>query len=955
MNLRRLTAAALATASVSAVLLVTASNAVATTPPYEPDPGAVGTLSFYDASGNQVTTGNINSAPMAAYVVGSVAGRAGDTSTLLNMAQPNPNSATGLWNKDTLTGSTTYPLPSTGNPANIVTLSQTHPVSKGTTGDFTVANFIAEFPNTGPTGIGCAYSIGNPSGCTNAAYENLYQLRLITANGSNQNTQYQDADILVSGTTWTQVYPTPPAPPTTTTTALSATPASTQTLGASVALKATVSPSTAVGTVQFKDGTTNIGSPVTVASGIANFSTTSLTAGSHSLSAMFTPTDATKFTMSTSSSLPYTITTPAVATTTTLGVTPPSPIVVGPASTLTATLTPSSAVGSVQFWDGTTAIGSPVAVSSGTASMSTTFVIGTHSLKATFTPTDATAFQSSMSAAQSYVVNPVPATPTTTTLGVGPTSPAAFGAFVTMTATVTPSTATGNVQFFDGTTMLVSVAASSGTASFSTSTLASGSHSLVAKFVPANPATFGASQSAATPYVISAQPTSTTLAVTPASPVVSGTTVHLTATLSPTSASGTVQFKDGSTSLGSPVAVSAGTATLSISTLSIGTHTLGADFTPTNSALFTASSAATKSLTVVKPPPASTTLAITATPASPALTTTPTITIKATVTPSAATGTVQFMDGATPTGSPVTVSGGKATYTTSGSALGLGSHALHAMFTSSDLTTYLNSTSATLTYVVNPPPTATTTALTAVPAGPTSVYSPVTLTATVTPSAATGTVQFTDNGANVGSPVAVSSGTATLKNTFTTSGSHGLAAKFTPTSPAAYTASTGTLSYSVSAAATTPNAKIFSGSTNLGGNPTLTDGKTYSVTLTGLTAGEVLDVTLHSLPMNLGTTTVGSGGTASFQFGVPLSLTGAHALVFTDSETGAVEGMVAFSAVAAPTTTPSTPASSSTSSSGPLASTGTDSRDQLLFGAMLIVLGGLIAVGARRRYRGRHA
>ncbi|NKU61737.1 hypothetical protein GS891_00385 [Rhodococcus hoagii] len=54
----------------------------------------------------------------------------------------------------------------------------------------------------------------------------------------------------------------------------------------------------------------------------------------------------------------------------------------------------------------------------------------------------------------------------------------------------------------------------------------------------------------------------------------------------------------------------------------------------------------------------------------------------------------------------------------------------------------------------------------------------VTLSATVTPSNAVGTVQFKDNGANIGSPQSVSNGTATLQHTFATAGSHSITAEF---------------------------------------------------------------------------------------------------------------------------------------------------------------------------------
>lgn len=85
--------------------------------------------------------------------------------------------------------------------------------------------------------------------------------------------------------------------------------------------------------------------------------------------------------------------------------------------------------------------------------------------------------------------------PTTTTLSVSPTS-AAPGDPVNLSATVSPSNAAGNVDFFDGGSMIGSpVPVSGGTASTSVSTLACGSHTIVAKFVPTDPNAFGASQS----------------------------------------------------------------------------------------------------------------------------------------------------------------------------------------------------------------------------------------------------------------------------------------------------------------------------------------------------------------------------------------------------------------------------------------------------------------------------
>jgi Bacterial Ig-like domain (group 3) len=65
---------------------------------------------------------------------------------------------------------------------------------------------------------------------------------------------------------------------------------------------------------------------------------------------------------------------------------------------------------------------------------------------------------------------------------------------------------------------------------------------------------------------------------------------------------------------------------------------------------------------------------------------------------------------------------------------------------------------------------------------------PVTLTATISPAKATGTVQFKDGAANLENPVPVSTGTvtATISTSTLTVGKHWLTAAFTPTDPATY-------------------------------------------------------------------------------------------------------------------------------------------------------------------------
>ncbi len=79
------------------------------------------------------------------------------------------------------------------------------------------------------------------------------------------------------------------------------------------------------------------------------------------------------------------------------------------------------------------------------------------------------------------VVLGVPLATTATTLGssANPSNP---GQSVTLTATVTPSTATGTVTFYDGATSLGTGTLSAGSSTFATSALASGAHSLTAVY-----------------------------------------------------------------------------------------------------------------------------------------------------------------------------------------------------------------------------------------------------------------------------------------------------------------------------------------------------------------------------------------------------------------------------------------------------------------------------------------
>lgn len=99
---------------------------------------------------------------------------------------------------------------------------------------------------------------------------------------------------------------TPPAGAVSTSTSLSG-PSLVQ-VGGNVTLNATVTPSAAVGKVEFFDGSTSLGPAVTLTNGAAQFSTTSLTTGSHPITAKFEPTDPNAFLPSTSNTVTVTVT-----------------------------------------------------------------------------------------------------------------------------------------------------------------------------------------------------------------------------------------------------------------------------------------------------------------------------------------------------------------------------------------------------------------------------------------------------------------------------------------------------------------------------------------------------------------------------------------------------------------------------------------------------------------------
>jgi subtilase family serine protease len=159
-----------------------------------------------------------------------------------------------------------------------------------------------------------------------------------------------------------------------------------------------------------------------------------------------------------------------------------------------------------------------------------------------------------------------------TALTVSP-NPGTSGQNVTFTATVTGVAPTGTVQFADGATKLGSpVSLNGGVAALATSTLAPGNHSMTATYSGDS----GNQPSISSPSVLAVMGTTTVALSAAPTSTAAGQSITFTATVSGTTPTGSVQFTDGGTNLGTPVVLSGGVATLTTATLSIGTHNIAA-------------------------------------------------------------------------------------------------------------------------------------------------------------------------------------------------------------------------------------------------------------------------------------------------------------------------------------------------------------------------------------------
>ena len=312
---------------------------------------------------------------------------------------------------------------------------------------------------------------------------------------------------------------------------------------ASVTFVATV-PTDASGTVQFLSGSTAIGPAEPIVSGQAEYTTKALPVGTSAITAAYSG-DANN---TAENSSPMSQVVNKAASSTTLVSSSPNSVYSAPV-TLTATVsTPAAASGTVTFFAGPQTLGvAPLA--GGIASFTTNLPAGSYQVTATYSGN-----RNFLGSSSIPITQTVAAAPGVVTLTSTP-NPSVYSNYVTLAVSL-PSTATGTVTFLDGTTTLGTVSSVGSAATFQRATLTAGTHTLTAQY--SGDTNFQPGTSQPLSQIVNKDGTVSEVYVSPASGAVVGANLALTALIDTASMTptGTVQFLDGATVLGtSPVTI----------------------------------------------------------------------------------------------------------------------------------------------------------------------------------------------------------------------------------------------------------------------------------------------------------------------------------------------------------------------------------------------------------------
>jgi hypothetical protein len=367
------------------------------------------------------------------------------------------------------------------------------------------------------------------------------------------------------------------------------------TFGQSTTFTATVSVASpgsgfASGTVTFNDVTS--GTPVSIGTGTINASTgqatltvSTLSLGSHTISATYVPGAQGTFNASTSPTITQVINKSATTVTVSSSSTPS---VFGQQLTFTAVVAATAPgtgtpTGSVTFVDTTTGTTLGTSnLSSGTATLAvSSLAVGTHNIQANY------AGDTNFAAGSGSTTQLVNKSSTTTAVTASPTTPV-FGQSVVLTATVAATapgtgTPTGTVTFTDENNNVLGTAnlSATGVGAITVSSLTVGGHTISANYGgDANYQTSGGTA----PVTVSKAST-TTQTTSNVNPSVFGQTVNFTALVAAVSPgagipAGTVTFVDTTTgiTLGTANVDGTGHAVLGVSSLTVGTHTVTATY-----------------------------------------------------------------------------------------------------------------------------------------------------------------------------------------------------------------------------------------------------------------------------------------------------------------------------------------------------------------------------------------
>jgi hypothetical protein len=488
-----------------------------------------------------------------------------------------------------------------------------------------------------------------------------------------------------------------------------------------VALDATVTPGDADGFVEFFDGATSLGTRPLDGSAMAHLVASGLAVGKHTLTAVYL--GSASYAGSSSDPVSHQV----LGISTSVGLAAPTTSFCNQSISLVATVAPAGASGLVEFYDGVLLLASQPLTPSGIVSASIAGLsVGPHSLSASYSGDGC--YDGAVSASVAHDVSSV-----ITTLTLSGPSGSTCGQTVPLTATITPSEATGPVQFFDGANLVATFTLTgSGTVTAGIPGLAPGLHSLTAKYL-GDPCYLPSTSNKLGHLV---DPIVTVTGFTEdLSSTICGDKVTFTASVNP-GATGFLSLLDGANSISSLPVPDNGIVVFSITGLSPGVHSMtaayGGDFCylPSTS---------DKLLETVQPLPSTTTVQVLQNPSLCG----DKVQVQAIVDPGISAGSVRFFDGADPIGddAPITFGVAELSITT----FAVGKHDLSAHF--SGVECYDSSASAVVSLQVD----------LKTPIMGISVDSPVVkvgtkviVTAALTTPDASGTVEFFDGATSLG-------------------------------------------------------------------------------------------------------------------------------------------------------------------------------------------------------------